>query len=150
MLLICDNLDAHCHGPVLDVFHEANVFVLFVVKNCTDCIQPIDAGIGRCMRVCVGHALDSWLAVDKNLELWENGLPAPDRRVWMTHLLEESMTQILSLRRERMRIGCLERTGCLLRLHKHKDDGLVQPQGLKLPFVGMRNSTSLVCRASRT
>ena len=33
-----------------------------------------------------------------------------------------------------MRIGCFERTGCLLRLHKHKDDELVKPQGLKLPF----------------
>ena len=52
----------------------------------------------------------------------------------MTHLLQESMEQILSSQRERMRIGCFERTGCLLRLNPHKDDELVKPQDLKLPF----------------
>ena len=52
----------------------------------------------------------------------------------MTHFLEESMDQILSSEKERMRIGCFERTGCLLRLNTHKDDELVKPQGLKLPF----------------
>ena len=128
VLLICDYLDAHCHGPVLNVFHEAKVFVLFVVKKCTDCLQPIDAGIGRCMRVYVGHALDSWLSVDENLDLWEQGLPAPERRILMTHFLEESMEQILSSKKERMRIGCFERTCCLLRLNTHKDDELVKPQ----------------------
>ena len=41
------------------------------------------------------------------------------------------MRQILSaLSRERMRIGCFERTGCLLRLLPHDDDSLVRPQGL--------------------
>ena len=29
-----------------------------------------------------------------------------------------------------MRIGCFERTGCLLRLLPHDDDSLVRPQGL--------------------
>ena len=48
----------------------------------------------------------------------------------MTHLLDESMRQIPSKARERMRIGCFERTGCLLRLLPHDDDSLVRPQGL--------------------
>ena len=34
----------------------------------------------------------------------------------MTHLLDESMRQILSKSRERVRIVCFEWTGCLLRL----------------------------------
>ena len=130
VLLICDNLDAHCCEDVLKIFSSANVFVFFVVKGCTDSLQPIDAGIGRCMRVYVGHALDDWLSVDDNLDLWEKGMVARDRRVLMTHLLDESMRQILSASRERMRIGCFERTGCLLRLLPHDDDSLVRPQGL--------------------
>ena len=135
LLVICDNLDAHCHGPVLEVFSKGNVFVLFVVKNCTDCIQPIDAGIGRCMRVCVGHALDDWLGVDENLDRWENGIPAPERRILMTHFLERAMREVLSTLKQRMRIGCFERTGCLIKLHPGESDKLVRPQGLKLPFV---------------
>ena len=135
VLPICDNLDAHCHGPVVEVFSKGNVFVLFVVKNCTDCIQPIDAGIGRCMRVYVGHALDDWLGVDENLDRWENGIPAPERRILMTHFLERAMREVLSTLKQRMRIGCFERTGCLIKLHPGESDKLVRPQGLKLPFV---------------
>ena len=49
------------------IFSNANVFVFFVVKGCTDSLEPIDVGIGWCMRVYVGHALDDWLSVDDNL-----------------------------------------------------------------------------------
>ena len=31
VLLFADNLDAHCHLPVLEIFAQANIFVWFVV-----------------------------------------------------------------------------------------------------------------------
>ena len=86
------------------------------------------------MRVCVGHALDDWLGVDENLDRWENGLPAPERRILMTHFLDKAMREVLSTLRQKMRIGCFERTGCLIKLHPGDSDKLVKPQGLKLPF----------------
>ena len=70
MLLFADNLYAHCHLPVLEKFAQDNIFVWFVVSGCTDLIQPIDAGIGRPIRIYVGHALDRWLSIYDNLELW--------------------------------------------------------------------------------
>jgi hypothetical protein len=71
ILLICDNLDAHCCDEVLEIFSSANILVWFVVPACTDLIQPIDAVIGRSLRIHVGHSLDKWLSVDDNLDLWE-------------------------------------------------------------------------------
>ena len=46
VLLICDNLDAHCCDPVLEIFAAAGITVLFVVPQCTDAIQPINADVG--------------------------------------------------------------------------------------------------------
>ena len=51
-------------------FAQANIFVWFVILGCTDLMQPIDAGIGRSIRICVQHALDRWLSRDDNLDLW--------------------------------------------------------------------------------
>ena len=36
VLLFADNLEAHCHLPVLEKFAQANIFVWFVVPGCTD------------------------------------------------------------------------------------------------------------------
>ena len=76
ILLICDNLDAHCCKTVLDIFGAANILVWFCVPACTDLVQPIDAGIGRSIRLSVGHCLDKWLSIEGNLEAWEGGLSA--------------------------------------------------------------------------
>ena len=44
------------------------------------------------------------------------------------------MREVLSTLKQKMRIGCFERTGCLIKLHPGDSDKLVKPQGLKLPF----------------
>ena len=58
---------------------------------CTDLIQPIDAGIGRSIRIYVGHALDRWLSIDDNLDKWEGKLKASEQRVMMTNFLASAM-----------------------------------------------------------
>jgi hypothetical protein len=74
--------------PFQRTFHlEANVFMCFVPPGCTDSTQAIDAGAGRSTRVYVGDKLDKWLEVDGNLEKWEKGLKAKERRILMTHWL---------------------------------------------------------------
>ena len=104
VLLFCDNLDAHCFDEVLQIFSSANILVWFCVPACTDLIQPIDAGIGRSIEIYVGHALDKWLSVDTNLELWEGSLCARDSRVLMTNFLAEAMDKILSEDKIRIRV----------------------------------------------
>ena len=60
VLLIYNNLDAHCYVEVLTIFGEANIFVFFVVPTCTDAIQAIDAGIGRLIQIYFGQA---WIRI---------------------------------------------------------------------------------------
>ena len=64
---------------------------------CTDLIQAIDAGIGRSIRIYVGHALDKWLSVDDNMDAWEERLNASQRRVLMTNFCAEAMSKILEI-----------------------------------------------------
>lgn len=132
VLLFCDNLDAHCHHPVLVELKRANVFVCFVPPQCTDSVQAIDAGIGRSIRIYVGHELDKWLEVDDNLERWEKGLKAKERRILMTHWLAAAMAKLLQ--QPDLVRKCYERTGMLIKLKANEDDVLVKPQGLKLPY----------------
>lgn len=136
VLLICDNLDAHCYKPVREIFGAANILVWFCVPGCTDLIQPIDAGIGRSIRIYVGHDLDKWLSVDENLEAWEDRLSAKDRRILMTNLLAGAMSTILSDEKKNVRIGSFARTGCLIELANRRlsdgtsTDDVIKPQGL--------------------
>ena len=100
-----DNLDAHCFSGVLDIFAAGNILVWFCVPACTDLIQPIGAGIGHSLCIYVGHTLDKWLSVDKNLELWEGSLGTRDRRILMTNFLAEAMDKMLSDENKHVRIG---------------------------------------------
>ena len=145
VLLFADNLDAHCHRPVLDIFAQANILVWFVVPGCTDLIQPIDASIGRSIRIYVGHALDRWLSIDDNLDQWEGKLKASEQRVMMTNFLASAMKKILSEEKRSVRIGSFRRTGCLIELHNREltqpdreikfSDDYIKPQGLVGKYV---------------
>jgi hypothetical protein len=133
VLLFADNLDAHCWEEVLNEFARANVLVVFVVPGCTDAIQPIDAGIGRSIRIYIGQELDTWLMINDNLDKWEKGFTASERRVMMTNLLARAVTKVQG--DDSLRVKCFERTGCLLRLTADMEhDAKVKPQGLKLPY----------------
>ena len=103
-----------------------------MLPGCTDAVQAIDAGIGRSIRIYVGHELDAWLEVEGNLEKWENGLKAKERRILMTHWLASANKKILD--NDDLRESCFERTGMLLKLKAGPDDVKVKPQGLKLPY----------------
>ena len=50
----------------------------------THVVQPIDAGLGRSVRIKIGHALDEWLMDEGNLEKWESKMSASERRVVTT------------------------------------------------------------------
>lgn len=134
VLMFCDNLDAHCWEEVLACFASHHVFVVFFVANCTDGLQPIDAGIGRSVRINVGHELDAWLMEGDNLDKWEAGFKAKERRVLMTNFLASAAMK--AEQDDQLRRGCFERTGCLIRLDPSPEhDAKIKPQGLRLPYV---------------
>ena len=53
----------------------------------TNFIQPIDAGLGRSVRIKIGHALDVWLMDAENLEMWESKMSASERRFVTTKFI---------------------------------------------------------------
>mmetsp|Transcript_15468 Transcript_15468/g.27966 ORF Transcript_15468/g.27966 Transcript_15468/m.27966 type:complete len:290 (+) Transcript_15468:1230-2099(+) len=133
VLLYADILDAHCHEPVLTKLKtKGNVFMCFVPPGCTDSTQAIDAGAGRSTRVYVGDKLDKWLEVDGNLEKWEKGLKAKERRILMTHWLAAAKKRLLE--NDSLWEGCFLCTGMLMKLKPNPDDEKIKPQGRKLPY----------------
>ena len=135
VLVICDNLDAHVAPETREVFAaDQTVFVCYLPPSVTEAIQPIDAGFGRSLRCGVGRRLDSWLMEESNLELWEAGMTASQRRVLISNIVAEAMKEALA--DDKMRAGCFERTGCLLTLDGSGDEK-IRPQGCsksKLPL----------------
>ena len=49
-----------------------------------DKVQPIDAVIGRFMKLKIGKTLDKWLEIDENVEKWHGKMSAKERRILMT------------------------------------------------------------------
>ena len=70
-------------------FHQtcravANALVYLLPLNHTDKVQPIDAGFGKMMKTKIGEAMERWLDLDSNLELWHDKISASNRRILMT------------------------------------------------------------------
>ena len=86
LILLMDNL----HAQTTDAFKEflserCNTLAWYFPANNMDEVQPVDAGVGRMLKVEVGRQLDIWLGQADNLEKWEsNKLTASDRRVLIT------------------------------------------------------------------
>jgi hypothetical protein len=73
---------------------------------------------GRCD---VGHQLDAWLMSDDNLALWEATMTAPERRILMSKFVGEAMRMLMADENDSVRVGSLERTGCLITFLAHKE-----------------------------
>ena len=94
----------------------------------THLVQPIDAGIGRSLRIAVCKALDEWLMDGANLMKWEAKMSAGERRILITKLVGQAMQSIMSA--DLLRVGAFERTGCLITLLILEEyDKKIRPQG---------------------
>jgi hypothetical protein len=126
-LLTCDNLDAHVFSGTKEIFgKEGRVFLFCFPPQVTEAIQPIDAGYGRSIRCAIGRLLDNWLMESDNMEKWETGMTAGERRVLISHFVAAANTEVLKM--DESRVSCFERCGVLLTLDG-SDDELIRPQG---------------------
>ena len=108
------------------------MFVLYLPFNCTEAIQPIDAGYGRSIRCCIGRSLDAWLMEANHLELWEKGMAASERRVFVTKFVAKANEEVM--KKDDSRVSCFCRCGIMLTLDGTGDE-LIKPQGCtKLPL----------------
>jgi hypothetical protein len=71
---------------------------------------------------------------EDNLAKWETKLTSCERRVLMTDLISRAMKHVTSDDQDDMRIGCFERTGCLLTYLPSSDeyDSKIRPQDMEL------------------
>ena len=98
-------LSAYLAQTVCDIFQEGNAFLCSLSPNLTEAIQRIDTGYRQSMRSCIGDLLDDQLRVDRNVDQWETGKTAGDRRVLISNFVDR--TNHITLKRDAMRVGCL-------------------------------------------
>ncbi|XP_065060635.1 uncharacterized protein LOC135687930 [Rhopilema esculentum] len=114
-------------------FHEAcrtkcNAVVYMLPEYQTDKVQPIDAGIGRFMKLKIGNALDKWLEIDEKVEKWHGKMSAKERRILMTKLAGDAWDEMQHYKDIFRK--AFKRTGCLMTVDG-SGDNLVRPQGIE-------------------
>ena len=132
VIMFCDNLNAHLDEEVKQIFGDGKVLLFYFPPNMTNFIQPIDAGLGRSVRIEIGNSLDLWLMDADNMERWESKLTAGERRIISIGFVGQAMRKIMTAKYDKLRVGCFERTGCLITLIANEEyDQKVSPQGMK-------------------
>eukprot|EP00903_Cladosiphon_okamuranus_P012014 g11281.t1 len=132
-VLLADNL----HGQTTEQFREylykeCNTLLWLYASQCTDELQPVDAGYGRRIQVGVGVKLDLWLEHGENLQKWENGtLTASERRVLLTHWVGAVVEEIDADKEYRKRL--FEKTGSGMTADGSEDDR-INLEGLSGPY----------------
>ena len=123
---------------------EARFFLCFFPPNMTNFIQPIDAGLGRSVRIKIGHYLDKWLMSAGNMECWESKMTASERRIVTSLFISKAMKDIMSEDYDAMRVRRFEKTGCLITwLPNEQYDEKILPQGMEKGMFQVPKSRSL-------
>ncbi|CBJ33249.1 C2H2 zinc finger protein [Ectocarpus siliculosus] len=132
-ILIMDNL----HAQTTDEFKgylakQCNTLAWLGPAECTDEVQPVDAGAGRFLKVEVGNEMDKWLDQSDNIERWETAsLTASDRRVLITQWAGAAMEKLNSNQGYRHRL--FEKCGMAMTVDGSGDDRITL-EGLDQPY----------------
>ena len=120
-LLLCDNLDAHVHMGFRRDAKALGTLVWYLPPNCTDFLQPVDAGAGALIVLLYLRFQDAWLDKDANLEQWEGKLSASQRRILMTQWLGAAWEAFNSPDYDHARLRYFEKTGCAMSADGSRD-----------------------------
>ncbi|CAB1106958.1 unnamed protein product [Ectocarpus sp. CCAP 1310/34] len=132
-ILIMDNL----HAQTTDEFKEylakhCNTLAWYRPSECTDEVQPGDAGTGRFLQVEVGRQMNIWLEQSDNLERWETAsLTASDRRVLITQWMGAAIARLNS--QQAYRYSPFEKCGMAMTVDGSGDDRITL-EGLDKPY----------------
>lgn len=127
-VLFMDNLRTQTSTEFKQTCSDLGVDPWFLPKNCTDIIQPVDAGYGRELKRQIAYSFQEWTENDDNLDRWEDGnLTAGDRRILITHWVANAVKVVNAKLDTLWRY--FEKTGCLMRIDGTGDE-LITPQGL--------------------
>ena len=124
----CDNLDCQIQEQFLNLLKTVNCFRWLLPSQSTSETQPVDAGLGRLVKLHIAQEFESWLEIDENLELWENGkLSASEKRILVTKFVGSAWDKIF-LSGKYKPTCYFQKTGCMLTLDGSEDD-LVNIEG---------------------
>ena len=110
--------------------NDLNSTLMFYPPGETDNLAPIDAGLGKDIKMEMYKCRDEWMEKTENLEQWMNGkFSASERRVLMCNWLGAAVELVNKKHYANFRY--FERTGCLQRIdgtpHRMDFDGLNGP-----------------------
>ena len=121
-----DNLSSQTHHHFRAACKNLNQTLMFYPPGETDNLAPVDAGLGKDVKVEMNRCRDSWLEDGENLEQWMSGkFSAAERRILMCNWLGDAM-EVVNKKHYAM-YRYFERTGCLQKIdgtsHKISFDG---------------------------
>lgn len=112
-LMLMDNLHSHKTDAFTGTLKKRGVLSWFHSPNCTDVQQPVDAGLGRHIKVLYEQAQDLWLENEENIAKWErDDFSEWERRVLITQWVGDAHDKLAALPATITK--CFLRTGCLM------------------------------------
>ena len=77
-------------------------------------LQPIDAVLGRPVRIAIGNFLDEWIMDAENMEWWEPKLTDSDRCILITKFVAKAITFMINYNNDDIRVVWFFHTGYLV------------------------------------
>ncbi|CAB1117836.1 unnamed protein product [Ectocarpus sp. CCAP 1310/34] len=132
-ILVMDNLLAQTTDEFKEYLaKECNTLAWYGPSECTDEVQPVDAGAGRFIKVEAGRQMDMWLEQSDNLERWETAaLTASDRWVLITQWIGAAMAKLN--RKQAFRSAFSKKYGMAMTVDGSGDDRITL-KGLDKPY----------------
>ena len=90
-VLFVDNLTAQQTDDFKKIVSDLKGVVRYGLKNVTDLLQVVDAGITQTLKVLTGHNYQKWLDEGHNVDIWfghQKGLTAVEHRILIIQWVE--------------------------------------------------------------
>ena len=136
VILFCGNLSLHLDESVKNILGKIKVFLCFLPPKMKNFFQPIDAGLGRLVKLSVGRHLDEWLMNNYNMFRWVVTKTTSEICILTTIILGKPMSGFVDNYIEGVCFACYEHTGLLFTVTaKETQNSKIIPQGIeKLTF----------------
>lgn len=130
-ILLCDNVNAQISNSFKGKVGKMNGKVVHFPANCSDLIQPVDAGLGRELKRRIAIIQDAWLQSDNNFEKWEGKMTASQRRIILSKWIADAWEYVTKRMEGTLRSYFLK-TGSLITANGDNDDE-IHPEGFRCP-----------------
>ena len=117
---------------LLHEIRSINGVVWFGVPGATDIWQPVDSGFGQMLKSKINSLQEEWLQQEENIDHWMGNIEQPlnvrQRRILITHWVDNAYNIIMGEEYAKTRYRCFEKTGCLITVDGSEDEK-IQPEG---------------------